>query len=331
MVNSFLHTVPPVSSSSQINNYHIDREKNIDNEKLSSSFSSIQKQEYHTSLIATATTKNTSITNSSASADPFIHAGETWSIFNNTASYTNVIQSLRNIISFWIDIKQSSDDSINALCNSSHQQRKESNDFRNSSTQINMKQRPVITKSIPIYFNNKTVTSENNIHYYNNTNNVDNNRDQGNSLPLLENHQENPNSTMVIPYYRGYPLEHKNSKKNNSSHNQWFWPILSSKNKREDDVNDNNIDGLVIYCQETMRAPAQQKQPSWTFTHSYVRDTRINSAELRMISAEQNMIRNSKITRPLKNRRYQQRREDDFFWGQRSCLRIVHNVGEIHK
>ncbi|KAI7856165.1 hypothetical protein BDC45DRAFT_427570, partial [Circinella umbellata] len=75
----------------------------------------------------------------------------------------------------------------------------------------------------------------------------------------------------------------------------------------------------------------QQKQPLWTLTHSYIRDTRINSAELRMISVEKNMIRNSKITRPLKNRQYQQKRKDDFVWGQRSCLRIFCNVGEIHK
>ncbi|KAI9489879.1 hypothetical protein BDB00DRAFT_747469, partial [Zychaea mexicana] len=65
----------------------------------------------------------------------------------------------------------------------------------------------------------------------------------------------------------------------------------------------------------------QQKQPLWSLTHSYVRDTRVNSDEYRMLSAECSMIRGSKITRPLRNRRYHQRREDDFVWGRRSCLR----------
>ncbi|KAI9246930.1 hypothetical protein BDA99DRAFT_414898, partial [Phascolomyces articulosus] len=81
------------------------------------------------------------------------------------------------------------------------------------------------------------------------------------------------------------------------------------------------------HIQKRLRQPkaAQQKQPLWTFTHSYVRDNRVNSSELRMVAAELDMIRNSKITRHLRNRRYREKREDDFVWGQRSCLRIVHS------
>lgn len=75
---------------------------------------------------------------------------------------------------------------------------------------------------------------------------------------------------------------------------------------------------------------ARQKRPPWTLTHTYVRDIRVNSDELRMLSIERSMIKNDKLIRPLKNRRYLEKRHDEFVWGRRSCLRIV-NVGNSNK
>lgn len=75
---------------------------------------------------------------------------------------------------------------------------------------------------------------------------------------------------------------------------------------------------------------AQQEAPRWTKTHSYVRDVRSNANEFRMLAAEINMVRASKITRPLRNRHWLEKRHDTFVWGRRTCLRIV-NVGEHNK
>lgn len=75
---------------------------------------------------------------------------------------------------------------------------------------------------------------------------------------------------------------------------------------------------------------AQQEAPMWTKTHCYVRDVRSNASEFRMLAAEVNMVRASKITRPLRNRHWLEKRPDTFVWGRKTCLRIV-NVGEHNK
>ncbi|ORY96647.1 hypothetical protein BCR43DRAFT_492037 [Syncephalastrum racemosum] len=68
---------------------------------------------------------------------------------------------------------------------------------------------------------------------------------------------------------------------------------------------------------------AAQKQPAWTRTHAYVRDTRVNSDGFRILSAEHSMMQRSKITRPLRNRRCLDKREDNFIFGRRSSLRTA--------
>lgn len=67
--------------------------------------------------------------------------------------------------------------------------------------------------------------------------------------------------------------------------------------------------------------PALQQPPLWSYTHSHVRDVRINSDELRMLAVEKTMMRRAKIVRPLRNRQFLTRRQDDFVWGVKSSLR----------
>lgn len=70
-------------------------------------------------------------------------------------------------------------------------------------------------------------------------------------------------------------------------------------------------------------AALQPKRPAWTESHAYLRGSRTNGNNLRILSTEMNMIRASKITRSLKPRRpYLSRREDEFIWGKPSSLRI---------
>lgn len=70
-------------------------------------------------------------------------------------------------------------------------------------------------------------------------------------------------------------------------------------------------------------AAQQPKRPAWTKSHAYLRGSRSNGDNLRILATEMNMIRASKITRTLKPRRpYLSRREDEFVWGASSSLRI---------
>ncbi|KAI8882433.1 hypothetical protein K501DRAFT_285838 [Backusella circina FSU 941] len=68
---------------------------------------------------------------------------------------------------------------------------------------------------------------------------------------------------------------------------------------------------------------ALQKRPTWSQSHTYIRGLRSNSSMLRILTAEANMIRASKITGPLKPRKsYIPKREDEFVWGAPSKLRL---------
>ncbi|KAI9244730.1 hypothetical protein EDC94DRAFT_629247 [Helicostylum pulchrum] len=82
---------------------------------------------------------------------------------------------------------------------------------------------------------------------------------------------------------------------------------------------------VISPVEEKKDPPAahQPKRPAWTKSHAYLRGSRTNGDNLRIIAAEMNMIRASKITRTLKPRRpYLSRREDEFVWGASSSLRI---------
>lgn len=92
------------------------------------------------------------------------------------------------------------------------------------------------------------------------------------------------------------------------------------------DHQSHNVTEAAPPCQPQ----AQQEAPMWTRTHCYVRDVRSNANEFRMLAAEINMVRASKITRPLRNRHWLEKRPDTFVWGRKTCLRIV-NVGEHNK
>ncbi|KAG2206989.1 hypothetical protein INT47_008458 [Mucor saturninus] len=70
-------------------------------------------------------------------------------------------------------------------------------------------------------------------------------------------------------------------------------------------------------------AAQQPKRPAWTESHAYLRGSRTNGDNLRILATEINMIRASKITRSLKPRRpYSHKREDPFVWGKSTSLRI---------
>lgn len=70
-------------------------------------------------------------------------------------------------------------------------------------------------------------------------------------------------------------------------------------------------------------AAEQPKRPAWTESHAYLRGKRSNPETLRILSAELNMIRASKITRSLRPRRtFLAKRQDEFVWGRSSSLRI---------
>lgn len=70
-------------------------------------------------------------------------------------------------------------------------------------------------------------------------------------------------------------------------------------------------------------AAQQPKRPAWTESHAYLRGSRTNGDNLRILATEMNMIRASKITRSLKPRRpYSHKREDPFVWGKSTSLRI---------
>ncbi|KAI7897899.1 uncharacterized protein BX663DRAFT_526847 [Cokeromyces recurvatus] len=74
----------------------------------------------------------------------------------------------------------------------------------------------------------------------------------------------------------------------------------------------------------TATAAHQPKRPSWTYSYIYLRGSRTNCDNLRMLVTEQNMIRASKITRVLKPRSvYLPKRKDKFIWGKLSHLRQI--------
>lgn len=69
-------------------------------------------------------------------------------------------------------------------------------------------------------------------------------------------------------------------------------------------------------------AAEQPKKPLWIESHSYRRSARTNSDNLRILTAELNMMRALKITGSLKPRRsYLPKRNDEFLWGRPSSLR----------
>ena len=89
----------------------------------------------------------------------------------------------------------------------------------------------------------------------------------------------------------------------------------------------NNHNSLVsaavnfLKSKNSLPPPALQQPPLWSYTHAHVRDVRINSDELRMLAVEKTMMRRAKIVRPLRNRQFLTRRQDDFVWGVESSLR----------
>ncbi|CEG72810.1 hypothetical protein RMATCC62417_08298 [Rhizopus microsporus] len=73
----------------------------------------------------------------------------------------------------------------------------------------------------------------------------------------------------------------------------------------------------------TLIAAHQPKRPIWTESHAYIRGSRTNTDQLRILSTELNMIRASKITRSLKPRRsFLSKRQDVFVWGKPSPLKL---------
>ncbi|CDH50404.1 predicted protein [Lichtheimia corymbifera JMRC:FSU:9682] len=89
----------------------------------------------------------------------------------------------------------------------------------------------------------------------------------------------------------------------------------------------NNHNALIsaaatlLKTRNSLPPPALQQPPLWSYTHAHVRDVRINSDELRMLAVEKTMMRRAKIVRPLRNRQFLTRRQDDFVWGVKSSLR----------
>lgn len=89
----------------------------------------------------------------------------------------------------------------------------------------------------------------------------------------------------------------------------------------------NNHNALIsaaaslLKTRDSLPPPALQQPPLWSYTHAHVRDVRINSDELRMLAVEKTMMRRAKIVRPLRNRQFLTRRQDDFVWGVKSSLR----------
>lgn len=82
--------------------------------------------------------------------------------------------------------------------------------------------------------------------------------------------------------------------------------------------------GQIKYIDKrTLIAAHQPKRPIWTESHAYIRGSRTNTDQLRILSTELNMIRASKITRSLKPRRsFLSKRQDVFVWGKPSPLRL---------
>ncbi|KAI8137699.1 hypothetical protein BJV82DRAFT_674500 [Fennellomyces sp. T-0311] len=226
----------------------------------------------------------------SASADPFVHAENTWNTFNS-ASYSLMVKSIRDVLLLLVDKKQN------------HAIYVAQSDQMDSSTHSN------VTANVSPIETTPNLAANNNSPNQNLQEADPTTTDNNKSMTASRNNEED--SIMAVPLRR-----ETSSRPDNSV---WSWSMIS-KSKNTDDDED-----LPMAIQPGL--PAQQKKPSWSLTHSYVRDVRVNSAELRMLSAELNMIRDSKITRSLRSRRYRGKREDDFVWGRRSCLRIV-RVGE---
>ncbi|KAI9279594.1 hypothetical protein BY458DRAFT_431554 [Sporodiniella umbellata] len=76
------------------------------------------------------------------------------------------------------------------------------------------------------------------------------------------------------------------------------------------------------YLRKEIPAAQQPKRPTWTESHAYIRGSRTNTHQLRVLSMELNMIHACKITRSLKHRHsHLPRRKDTFVWGKPSPLR----------
>ena len=273
MVISILQSLPPVSPYSQACCYEQDK---LINEKQPALAAEQPKPP----------TRPLTMAERSASADPFVHAENTWNALNST-DYSLMVKSVRDVLFLLVGKKPSN--AIDIV------QPDQTDSSAHSYATATPSANAARAEAIPI----PTAASDN--------------------LPR-QTHQE---SGECLTAYKGsttdpivgLPLRREMSSRPDSS--TWSWSMIKSKG--------NNDDDLPISIQPGLQA--QQKEPAWSRTHSYVRDIRVNSAELRMLSAELNMIRDSKITRSLKNRRYRVKREDAFIWGRRSCLRIV-RVGE---
>lgn len=81
-----------------------------------------------------------------------------------------------------------------------------------------------------------------------------------------------------------------------------------------------------------LTAAHQPKRPVWTRSNNYIRAPRTNTEQIRVLVAELNMIRSSKITRTLKPREsFRSRRQDAFIWGRPSPLREINNEASMDK
>lgn len=86
----------------------------------------------------------------------------------------------------------------------------------------------------------------------------------------------------------------------------------------------NKNKSVILVENKDPPAAQQPKRPAWTESHAYLRGSRTNGDNLRILATEMNMIRASKITRSLKPRRpYSSRREDEFVWGKSTSLRVT--------
>lgn len=94
----------------------------------------------------------------------------------------------------------------------------------------------------------------------------------------------------------------------------------------------NRNKSVILVEKKDPPAAQQPKRPAWTESHAYLRGSRINGDNLRILATEMNMIRASKITRSLKPRRpYSSKREDPFVWGKSTSLRITSSQQYTYK